>query len=78
MALGPASGASGISPGVSVAAVVAGARAYTVIAEWAGDQPACALTALGFMGRVPSEATIRRVLSERCPWPLNGAKRINS
>jgi predicted transposase YbfD/YdcC len=48
---------------VSVAAVVAGARAYTVIAEWVGDQPVEVLRALGITGRVPSEATIRRVLS---------------
>jgi hypothetical protein len=48
---------------VSVAAVVAGARAYTVIAEWAGAQPVEVLAALGITGRVPSEATIRRVLS---------------
>jgi len=48
---------------VSVAAVVAGARAYTVISEWAGDQPVEVLAALGITGRVPSEATIRRVLS---------------
>ena len=48
---------------VSVAAVLAGARAYTVIAEWAADQSADVLAALGVSGRVPSEATIRRVLS---------------
>ena len=48
---------------VSVAAVLAGARACTVIAEWAADQSADVLAALGVSGRVPSEATIRRVLS---------------
>jgi len=58
---------------VSVAAVVAGARAYTVIAEWAGDQPVEVLTALGITGRVPSEATIRRVLSAVDATILAGA-----
>jgi predicted transposase YbfD/YdcC len=48
---------------VSVAAVLAGARAYTVIAEWAADQSDQVLAALGVTGRVPSEPTIRRVLS---------------
>jgi predicted transposase YbfD/YdcC len=48
---------------VSVAAVVSGARAYTVIAEWAADQPGEVLAWLGITGPVPSEATIRRVLS---------------
>ena len=48
---------------VSVAAVLAGARAYTVIAEWAGDQSDQVLAALGITGRAPSEPTIRRLLS---------------
>jgi predicted transposase YbfD/YdcC len=48
---------------VSVAAVLAGARAYTVIAEWAAEQPAQVLAAFGIVGPVPSEATIRRVLA---------------
>lgn len=48
---------------VSVAAVLAGARAYSVIAEWAVDQQEEILHALGITGRVPSEPTIRRVLS---------------
>jgi predicted transposase YbfD/YdcC len=48
---------------ISVAAVLAGARAYTVIAEWAGEQSEQVLTAFGVCGPVPSEATIRRVLS---------------
>ena len=48
---------------ISVAAVLAGARAYTVIAEWAGEQSEQVLATLGVTGRVPSEATIRRVLA---------------
>jgi predicted transposase YbfD/YdcC len=48
---------------ISMAAVLAGARAYAVIAEWAVDQSAEVLSALGITGPVPSEATIRRVLS---------------
>jgi predicted transposase YbfD/YdcC len=48
---------------ISVAAVLAGARAYTVIAEWAVEQPAQVLAAFGVTGPTPSEATIRRVLA---------------
>ena len=48
---------------ISVAAVLAGARGYTVIAEWAGEQSEQVLAALGVADRVPSEATIRRVLA---------------
>ena len=48
---------------ISVAAVLAGARAYTVIAEWAGEQPVQVLAGLGVTGPVPSESTIRRVLA---------------
>ena len=58
---------------ISVAAVLAGARAYTVIAEWAGEQPAQVLAAFGVFGPVPSEATIRRVLSAIDPSVLAAA-----
>lgn len=47
---------------LSVAAVLAGARSYVAIAEWAHDLPASARLRLG-MGRcAPSESTIRRIL----------------
>jgi len=58
---------------ISVAAVLAGARAYTVIAEWAGEQPAQVLAAFGVFGPVPSKATIRRVLSAIDPSVLAAA-----
>jgi predicted transposase YbfD/YdcC len=55
---------------VSVAAVAAGARSVTAIAEWATDAPWPILAALGVRCdpltrrcRVPGEATIRRVLA---------------
>ena len=55
---------------VSAAAVVAGARSVTAIAEWATDAPWPILAALGVRGdpltrrcQVPGEATIRRVLA---------------
>ena len=55
---------------VSAAAVVAGARSVTAIAEWATDAPWPILAALGVRGdpltrrcHVPGEATIRRVLA---------------
>jgi DDE_Tnp_1-associated/Transposase DDE domain len=55
---------------VSAAAVAAGARCVTAIAEWATDAPWPILAALGVRGdpltrrcQVPGEATIRRVLA---------------
>jgi predicted transposase YbfD/YdcC len=55
---------------VSAAAVVAGARSVTAIAEWASDAPWPILAALGVRYdpltrrcQVPGEATIRRVLA---------------
>jgi DDE_Tnp_1-associated/Transposase DDE domain len=55
---------------VSAAAVAAGARCVTAIAEWATDAPWPILAALGVRGdpltrrcHVPGEATIRRVLA---------------
>ena len=47
---------------VSVAAVLAGARSYVAIAEWAQDLPPSARVRLGIGRRAPSESTIRRVL----------------
>ncbi len=48
---------------VSLAAVCAGARSFTAIAEWVHDAPADALGKLGVADRVPSESTIRRTLA---------------
>jgi hypothetical protein len=55
---------------VSAAAVLAGARSVTAIAEWAADAPWPVLAALGVRRdpltrrcHVPGEATIRRVLA---------------
>lgn len=47
---------------LSLAAVLAGARSYTAIAEWAHDLPAGARLRLGMGRRTPCESTIRRVL----------------
>jgi hypothetical protein len=47
---------------VSVAAVLAGARSYVAIAEWAQDLPLSARVRLGVGRRAPSESTIRRIL----------------
>jgi predicted transposase YbfD/YdcC len=47
---------------VSVAAVLAGARSYVAIAEWAHDLPVTARFRLGIGRRAPSESTIRRIL----------------
>ena len=56
---------------VSAAAVAAGARSVTAIAEWATDAPWPILAALGVRGdpltrrcQVPGEATIGRVLAQ--------------
>jgi hypothetical protein len=47
---------------VSVCAVLAGARSYVAIAEWAHDLPVGARVRLGIGRRPPSESTIRRIL----------------
>jgi predicted transposase YbfD/YdcC len=47
---------------VSVCAVLAGARFYVAIAEWAHDLPVSVRLRLGIGRRAPSESTIRRIL----------------
>ena len=46
---------------VSVCAVLAGARSYVAIAEWAHDLPVSVRLRLGIGRRAPSESTIRRI-----------------
>jgi len=46
----------------AVCAVLAGARSYTAIAEWARELPLPVRAWLGLGRRSPSESTIRRVL----------------
>jgi DDE_Tnp_1-associated len=48
--------------GLTVCAVLAGARSFTAIAEWAADADEETLARLGVTGVVPSESTFRRVL----------------
>src|SRR5262249_2696889 len=48
--------------GLAVCAVLAGARSFTAIAEWAADAERATLAALGVTGAVPSESTFRRTL----------------
>jgi hypothetical protein len=48
--------------GLALCAVVAGARSFTAIAEWAADADGQTLHVLGVAGRVPSESTFRRTL----------------
>jgi len=47
---------------IALAAVCAGARSFTAVAEWVHDAPADALERLGVEGRPPPESTIRRTL----------------
>jgi hypothetical protein len=47
---------------IGVCAVLAGARSYLAIAEWAHDLPVSARLRLGIGRRAPSESTIRRIL----------------
>ena len=49
---------------VSVCAVLAGARSFVAIAEWAHDLPVSARVRLGIGRRAPSESTIRRILQK--------------
>src|SRR5262249_31783163 len=48
--------------GLAVCAVLAGARSFTAIAEWAADADEETLAGLGVTGAVPSESTFRRTL----------------
>jgi hypothetical protein len=48
--------------GLAVCAVLAGARSFTAIAEWAADAYEQTLARLGVTGPVPSESTFRRTL----------------
>src|SRR5262249_133033 len=48
--------------GLALCAVVAGARSFTAIAEWAADADEQTLRMLGVTGVVPSESTFRRTL----------------
>jgi len=59
--------------GIAVCAVLAGARSYVTISEWAKDLPTEVRFRLG-LGRVPPcESTIRRVLQAVDPDALDGA-----
>jgi DDE_Tnp_1-associated len=48
--------------GLAVCAVLAGARSFTAIAEWAADADTETLARLGVAAAVPSESTFRRTL----------------
>jgi predicted transposase YbfD/YdcC len=48
---------------LAACAVVAGARSFVAIAEWAAGAAPTALARLGVSGEAPSESTIRRTLS---------------
>ena len=48
--------------GLAVCAVLAGARSFTAIAEWAADADPATRDALEITGVVPSESTFRRTL----------------
>jgi hypothetical protein len=48
--------------GLAVCAVLAGARSFTAIAEWAADADEQTLARLGVTGPVPSESAFRRTL----------------
>src|SRR5215468_8416069 len=48
--------------GLAVCAVLAGARSFTAIGEWAADADEQTLARLGAAGAVPPESTFRRTL----------------
>jgi hypothetical protein len=50
--------------GLAVCAVLAGARSFTAIAEWAADADESTREALGITGVVPCESTFRRTLQQ--------------
>src|SRR5664279_4387058 len=49
---------------IAVCAVVAGARSFVAIAEWAAQASPAAVAKLGVTGEVPSESTIRRTINK--------------
>jgi hypothetical protein len=57
--------------GVAACAVLAGARSYVAIAEWAHDLPALVRIRLGIYRSAPSESAIRRVLQAIDPHLLD-------
>ncbi len=58
---------------VAVCAMLAGARSYAAIAEWAADAPPRLRARLGLPGPVPDLATIWRVLTAVDPAALDAA-----
>jgi predicted transposase YbfD/YdcC len=77
--------------GLAVCAVLAGARSFTAIAEWAADADQGTREALGVTGVVPCESTFRRTLqhlnadalddvagawAEQRTTPVHGARRV--
>jgi len=58
---------------IAVCAVLAGARSYQAIAEWAGDTRPALRARLGLPGAVPDLATIWRVLTTVDPAALDAA-----
>jgi hypothetical protein len=49
---------------IAVCAVIADARSFVAIAEWAGAATPGAVAKLGVTGEVPSESTIRRTINK--------------
>jgi hypothetical protein len=58
---------------ISVCAMLAGARSYAAIAEWAADAPPGLRARLGLPGPVPDLVTIWRVLTSVDPAALDAA-----
>jgi predicted transposase YbfD/YdcC len=59
--------------GLAVCAVLAGARSFTAIAEWAADADEQTLARLGVRRTVPSESTFRRTLQRLDADAFDGA-----
>src|SRR5450631_3439282 len=49
---------------IAACAVIAGARSFVAIAEWAAAATPAALAKLGVTGEVPSESTFRRTINK--------------
>lgn len=50
--------------GLAVCAVLAGARSFVAVAEWAAGIDPATRAGVGLVGPVPSESTFRRVLQK--------------
>lgn len=63
---------------LAACAVLAGARSFVAVAEWAADLDPDTRAKLGLHGPVPSESTFRRLLQSLTPTPSTPARGVGA